>query len=66
MHDTKDIPQHGEGNHDADADYRERTQEFIADEDVEELVEEAAEALDDPEEGPELEKAREKTKNVGK
>lgn len=53
LHDTKDIPQHGEGNHDADADCRARTQEFIANEDVEALAEEAAEALEAPEEGPE-------------
>ena len=62
MQATNDIPKRGEGNHEADADYRERTREFIADEDVEEHAEEAAEALDDPEEGPELEDARQKTK----
>lgn len=66
MHDINEIPERGEGNHQADAEYRERTQDFIADEEVEEHAEQAAEALDDPEEGPALEDARVKTKNVGK
>jgi len=66
MHDGNQVPKRGEGNHEADEEYRERTQSFIEDENVDKHAKEAAEAVDDDEEGAELEDARQKTKNVGK
>ncbi len=66
MPDSNQIPKRGEGNHDADAEYRKRTQAFVENEDVKGHAKKAAKAVDDSEEGPELEKARVKSKNVGK
>lgn len=54
----------GEGNHEADQEYRERTAEFMEHKNVDEAAEEAKQAVDDDDEGPKLEEARKKTADV--
>ena len=62
MSNANDTDIQGEGNIEAGRRYQRKTREFVADGRVEEAAEEAAEALDDEEEGPELERARVETK----
>ena len=54
----------GEGNYEAGREYQRRTKRFTEQGDVEGAAEEAKEAIDDEEEGPELERARQETKDV--
>lgn len=54
----------GEGNYEAGREYQRRTKRFTEHEDVEGAAREAERALDDEEEGPELERARQETKDV--
>lgn len=59
---TKQVQ--GEGNYEAGREYQRRTKRFTENEDVEGAAREAKEAIDDEEEGPELERARQATKDV--
>jgi hypothetical protein len=51
----RQVPEKGEGNHEADREYRERTERFVASGRVDDAATEAKRALD--EEGEELEAA---------
>ena len=59
---TKQVQ--GEGNYEAGREYQRRTKQFTEQEDVEGAAREAKKAIEDEEEGPELERARQATKDV--